>query len=84
MLPLVSSLGAWGVDEGHWLPDAQGAPVIWLRTRTRRQRAALQGQVWLVAQVQVTLTRLSVPHEVVWPIRVEVTSAEDEDRLFAE
>ncbi|MBA2558854.1 MAG: hypothetical protein H0V07_03030 [Propionibacteriales bacterium] len=84
MVPILASLGCWGVEEGHWLPDRNGAPVIWLRTRTQSQQTALQSQVWLVAQVQATLTRLGVPHDVVWPLRVEMTSAEAEADLFTE
>jgi hypothetical protein len=84
IVPIVASLGSWGVDTGHWLPDRGGAPVIWLHTRTEEQRRALSRQVWLLPQVQVTLTRLGVPHEVVWRLRIELTSQEDEERLFAE
>jgi hypothetical protein len=84
LVPMVASLGAWGVEEGHWLPDRTGAPVIWLRPRTVAQSDALSKQVWLVPQVQVTLTRLGVPHDIVWPMRVEITSTEAEDRLFRE
>jgi hypothetical protein len=84
MLPMVVAMGCWGVEECHWLPDRTGAPVIWLRTRTRAQRSALQSQVWLIPQVQVTLARLGVPHDVLWPVRVEITSAEAEAELFVE
>ncbi len=84
LVPMVASLGSWGVESAHWLPDRAGEPVIWLRTRTQAQRLALQSQVWLLPQVQVTLSRLSVPHAVVWRVRVEITSAEDEARLFTE
>jgi hypothetical protein len=82
--PTVASLGAWGVEEGHWLPDREGEPVIWLRTRTEIQRVALQAQVWLLPQVQIILTRLSVPYSSVARLRLEVTSAEGESRLFGE
>jgi hypothetical protein len=84
MLPLVASLGSWGVGSGHWLPDRDGQPVVWLRTRTRAQRRALESQVWLRAQVQTILTRLGVPHETVWHVRLELTSAEDEAELLAD
>ncbi|MEZ5093124.1 hypothetical protein [Nocardioides sp.] len=84
LVPLVASLGPWGVTDAHWLPDRAGAPVVWLRTRTERERGSLAGQVWLLPQVQVTLTRLSVPHEIVWPLRLELTSYEAEQRLLAE
>ncbi len=84
MVPIVASLGCWGVDEGHWLPDRNGAPVIWLRTRTLAQRAALQAQIWLVPHVQANLARLGVPHEILWPVRVEITSADAEAQLFTE
>lgn len=83
-MPMVASLGSWGVEAGHWLPDRDGRPVVWLCTRTASERAALERQVWLLPQVQVTLTRLGVPHEVVWPLRLEVTSTEDQRRLFRE
>jgi hypothetical protein len=84
LVPVVAALAGWGVEEAHWLPDRDGAPVIWLRTRTRAQRTALQSQVWLVPQVQVTLTRLGVAHGDVWSLRVELTSAQDEAALFEE
>lgn len=84
LLPIVASLGSWGVVDGHWLPDRDGRPVVWLRTRSEAQRRALSGQVWLLPQVQVTLTRLGVPHEVVWPLRLELTSDEAERRLLAD
>jgi hypothetical protein len=84
MLPMVASLGSWGVESGHWLPDRDGQPVVWLRTRTRGQRRALENQVWLRAQVQTILTRLSVPHETVWRVRLELTSVEDEAELLAD
>ncbi|MEZ5096035.1 MAG: hypothetical protein R2731_07845 [Nocardioides sp.] len=51
---------------GHWLPDRDGAPVVWLHTRTEAERRALGAQVWLLPQVQVTLSRLGVPHALVW------------------
>lgn len=84
IVPMVAALGAWGVTEGHWLPDRDGSPVVWLRVRTSAQRLALAKQIWLVPQVQVTLTRLGVPHDVVWRMRVELSSAEDEARLFVD
>ena len=84
LVPLVASLGPWGVEEAHWLPDRGGAPVIWLRTRTQAQRRALQSQTWVAPQVQVTLTRLGLPHDLVWTVRIELTSVEAEDALFRE
>ena len=57
---------------------------MWLRTRTRAQRRALEKQVWLQAQVQTILTRLGVAHETVWKARLELTSAEDEAELLEE
>jgi hypothetical protein len=84
MLPMAASLGSWGIESAHWLPDRDGQPVVWLRTRTRAQRRTLEAQVWLPAQVQTILTRLGVPHETVWRVRLELTSAEDEAELLAE
>jgi hypothetical protein len=84
IVPIVAALGSWGVEEGHWLPDRHGAPVVWLRTRTEAERVALESQVWVLPQVQITLTRLGVPHDVVWPLRLEVTSTEAQRRLFTE
>jgi hypothetical protein len=84
LVPLVAALSPWGVEEAHWLPDRDGAPVVWVRVRTTAQRTALEGQSWLIAQLQVTLARLGVPHETVRAARVEVTSAQDEARLFEE
>lgn len=82
--PTVASLGAWGVEEGHWLPDIDGEPVIWLRTRTEIQRVALESQVWLLPEVQIILTRLSVPYSSVARLRLQVTSSERDARLFDE
>jgi len=82
LLPMVASLGGWGVVEAHWLPDRDGSPVIWLRTRTKIEAVALQSQVWLLPQLQVTMTRLGVPHDLVWRLRFEFTSIEAEAGLF--
>jgi hypothetical protein len=84
LVPLVASLAAWGVEEAHWLPDHEGSPVIWVRVRTAKQRLALESQPWLVAQLQVTLARVGVPHEEARSARVLVSSAEDEALLFEE
>lgn len=84
MLPMMASLGSWGVQDAHWLPDREGEPVVWLRTWTRSQRRTLESQVWLTAQVQTILTRLSVPYETVRRVRVELTSVEDEADLLAD
>ncbi len=84
MLPMVKSIGAWGVEEAHWLPDRSGSPVVWLRTRTELERVALQSQWWLLPQVQILLQRLSVPYAMVVRTRLEVTSAEAEAALFDE
>ncbi len=82
LLPIVSSLGSSGVRRAHWLPDRDGAPVVWLETGTEAERRALESQVWLLPQVQITLTRLGVPHDIVWRLRIEVTSGEAEEELF--
>ncbi len=84
LVPLVAALAPWGVEEAHWLPDRAGAPVVWVRVRTSEQRATLEGQAWLVAQLHVTLARLGVPHEAVRTARIEVSAAQDEARLFEE
>ncbi|MEO5853616.1 MAG: hypothetical protein ABIQ15_13990 [Nocardioides sp.] len=84
ILPLLVSLGPWGVEEGHWLPDRDGKPVLWLRTRTEIQRVALEAQVWLPPQVAVLLARVGVPPVEVSRMRLEFTSGEAQDRLFDE
>jgi hypothetical protein len=84
LLPMVAALGCGGVESAHWLPDRAGHPVVWLRTHTRAQREHLERQAWVLPQVQVVMTRLAVPHDVVWRLRLEITSAEDEARLLAE
>ncbi len=84
LVPIIASLGSWGVADGHWLPDRHGHPVVWLRTRSEAQRQALAGQVWLLPQVQITLTRLGVPHDVVWQLRLELTSHEAERDLLTD
>lgn len=84
LVPVVASLGAWGVRDAHWLPDRDGYPVVWLRTRARTEADALRGQTFLLPQLQVTLSRLEVPHSMLKRLRIEVTSLADEDRLFGE
>lgn len=84
LLPMVASLAPWGVEEAHWLPDRDGAPVIWVRVRTAAQRVALQAQPWVAPQLHVTLARMNVPYEQIRSARVEVSSAEEEARLFEE
>ncbi len=84
LYPLVAALAPWGVEEAHWLPDREGSPVFWVRVRTSIQRVALEAQPWPIAQLHVTLARVGVPPEVVRASRIEVTSAEDESRLFEE
>ncbi len=82
LLPMVAALGCGGVESAHWLPDRDGHPVVWLRTHTRAQRALLERQTWVLPQVQIIMTRLGVPHDSVWGLRLEVTSAEDEAGLL--
>ena len=84
ILPLLVSLGPYGVEEGHWLPDRDGDPVVWLRTGSEIERVQLEAQVWLRAQVQVILARLGVPPSKVSSLRLEITSREREARLFDE
>lgn len=80
--PLVASLGVWGVQQGHWLPARDGSPVLWLQTRTEAQRVALEGQVWLSAQLHVLLQRVGMPPHQVSGVRIEITSAEVEGSLW--
>lgn len=82
IVPLVASLGAWGVESGHHLPDRGGAPVLWLCTRTDAQGRVLERQGWLLPQVQVMLTWFGVPYDVVRQVRVVLTSLESEARLL--
>ncbi|HEV2798157.1 MAG TPA: hypothetical protein VGV65_11105 [Nocardioides sp.] len=82
MLPVVASLAPAGVLSAHWLPDRAGEPVVWMRVRDEASRVAVESYSWVLPQVQIILTRLAVPPEMVLRLRVEVTSAEAEDRLF--
>lgn len=84
LVPIVASLAAWEVTEAHWLPDPGGAPVVFLRTRTEAQQRSLAGQVWLLPQLQMTLGRLGAAYAAVRALRIEVTSAQAEARLFEE
>ncbi len=79
---LVASLGSWGVRAGHWLPDRDGSPAIWLTTQTEAQRSALEAAPWLEAQVAILLTRAEIPYEVMKRLRVLVDSEEGHDRLL--
>ncbi len=82
--PIVASLGPWGVQDAHWLPDRGGHPVMWVRVGTEIQRVSLEAQVWLLPQVRILLARVGMPPEQVMGSRLEVTSAEAEGRLFEE
>ena len=82
MLPIVASLGPAGVVSAHWLPDRAGEPVVWMRVKDEASRVAVESYAWVLPQVQIVLTRLSVPPQIVMRLRIEITSAEAEDRLF--
>ncbi|MBL0748420.1 hypothetical protein [Nocardioides baculatus] len=82
MLPIVASLGPAGVISAHWLPDRAGEPVVWVCVKDEASRVAVESYAWVLPQVQTMLTRLNVPPEMVMRLRMEVTSAEAEDRLF--
>ncbi len=82
MTGLVASLASWGVVAGHWLPDRDGVPALWLTTQTEAQRRALETAPWLEAQVAILLTRAEVPYEVLKRIRVLVDSEEEQERLL--
>lgn len=84
MLPVVASLAPAGVLEAHWLPDRGGDPVVWIRVRSEADRVAVESYAWVLPQVQVILARLGLPPDKVLALRMEVTSGEAEDRLFAE
>ncbi|GAA1932678.1 hypothetical protein [Nocardioides hwasunensis] len=84
MLPIVASLGAVGVLEAHWLPDRAGDPVVWIRVQDEAGRVAVESYSWVLPQVQAMLMRLGLAPEKVLALRMEVTSGEAEDRLFAE
>lgn len=82
MLPVVASLAPAGVLAAHWLPDRAGEPVVWMRVRDEASRVAVESYAWVLPQVQIILTRLAVPPHMVLRLRIEITSAEAEDRLF--
>ena len=82
MLPIVASLAPAGVVSAHWLPDRAGEPVVWVRVQDEAARVAVESYAWVLPQVQIILTRLNVPSEMVLRLRLEVTSAEAEDRLL--
>jgi hypothetical protein len=84
MLPIVASLAPAGVLSAHWLPDRSGDPVVWLSVTDEAQRVAVQSYSWVLPQVQVTLARLGLAPEKVLALRLEVTSAQAEARLFDE
>src|SRR5690349_13065040 len=81
-LPVVASLGPAGAVSAHWLPDRAGEPVVWVRVKDEASRVAVESYAWVLPQVQIILTRLNVPPEMVMRLRMEVTSAEAEERLF--
>ncbi|CAM3738297.1 hypothetical protein NOZE110980_13025 [Nocardioides zeicaulis] len=84
MLPLRASLAPAGVTEVHWLPDGDGNPVVWVRVATEAGRVAVESYPWVLPQVQAVLSRVGLSPEKVLALRLEVTSAEAEDRLFEE
>ena len=79
---VLASLGAWGVVSMHWLPDQDDEPVIWLTTRTERERGALESTAWLTGQIAMLLTRASVPWETLKRLRVMVDSEEGHRQLL--
>ena len=79
---LVASLGSWGVRAGHWLPDRDGTPALWLTTQTEAQRRALETAPWLEGQVAILLARADLPYEVMKRLRVLVDSEEGHERLL--
>jgi len=72
------------VRSGHWLPDRDGTPVLWLTTRTEAQRKALESAAWLEGQVAILLARADIPYEVMKRLRVLVDSEEGQERLLRE
>ena len=84
ILPVVTSLAPWGVESGHWLPSPDGEPVVWLRTRTEIERVALEAQSWVLPHLRMILIRLQLPPDKVGVLRLEISSAEGESRLFEE
>ena len=81
---MVASFGAWGVVSMHWLPDGDDEPVIWLTTRTERERVALESAPWLTGQVAMLLTRAQTPYETLKRLRVMVDSEEGHRLLLDE
>jgi hypothetical protein len=81
---IVVSLASWGVRSGHWLPDRDGSPALWLTTRTEKQRRALEAASWLPNQVGLLLMRAQIPHEVMRKLRILVESEEGNTRLLDE
>ena len=47
-------------------------------------RVVVESYSWVLPQVQVILSRLGLPSDKVMALRIEVTSAEAEDRLFGD
>jgi hypothetical protein len=84
ILPVVNTLRPWGVTDGHCFPGYDGAAVVWLRTDTEAQRADLEEQPWVFTWLQVALAQRCLPHDIAWLLRLEITSQEGEDRLYAE
>nr|WP_300052271.1 hypothetical protein [uncultured Nocardioides sp.] len=84
MLPIVTSLAPAGVIGAHWLPDRAGDPVVWIRVQSEAGRVMVESYSWVLPQVQVILSRLGLPSDKVMALRIEVTSAEAEDRLFGD
>lgn len=84
MLPIRASLAPAGVTGVHWLPDSDGDPVVWIEVSTEAGRVAVESYPWVLPQVQVVLSRLGLAPEKVQALRLQVTSAEAQDRLFEE
>lgn len=77
---IVASLGAWGVVEGHWLPD-KSSPVVFLTTRTEIQRVVLEAAPWLSSQVSLLLARAQVSYGAQQSIRMFIESEEAHQSL---
>lgn len=82
MLPVRASLAPAGVTGVHWLPGSDGDPVVWIEVSTEAGRVAVESYPWVLPQVQVVLARVGLSPEKVMALRLLVTSAEAEDRLF--
>lgn len=80
--PIVRALDRFGVVSAYWFLAYAGEPVIWLVTRSDRDKARVTEQGMFTARVQDLLVAAGVPPELAGQAQVTVESEETVERDF--